>query len=202
MRTFAGTPLIEIVVNIGGGLVFGWSTFWIAIVGTTTFGEASLSFGVFAKTSRDERPSFLLFPALRRGGRVSWIRIELFSIELDSALWGQSLATCPFSLQVKHIPSFLIWFHVGSLSFFFMDLFVCFVFAGFSFGFEDCFDFRGSDEGSGAYGPTFLSFISLSMISAFRLYSLNGKSRNNTIAFLISSCNPCLKLLSIKSEWI
>src|SRR5437773_9267653 len=72
----------------------------------------------------------------------------------------------------------------------------------FSFGFEDCFDFRGSDEGSGAYGPTFLSFISLSMISAFRLYSLNGKSRNKTIAFLISSCNPRRKLLSIKSEWI
>src|SRR5205814_9263864 len=113
-------------------------------------------------------------------------------------------ATCPFSLQVKHLPSFLSWFRVGSSSFFFVDLFVGFagLFAGFSFGFEDCFDFRGSDEGSRAYGPTFLSFISLSMISAFCLYSLNGKSWNNTIAFLISSCNPRLKLPSIKSEWI
>src|SRR5436190_21800819 len=99
MRDFAGTPLIGIVVIMGGGFVVtSFASSVTEIVGTVTF-------GLFDTTSLYERASVLLY-CLARVALLTFGRLAIL-MELVSGFSGQSFAMCPSFLQVKHKRSFL-----------------------------------------------------------------------------------------------
>jgi hypothetical protein len=150
----------------------------------------------------------LLFLFISKSEPSSKINNELTSVDSSLFRLGHSCLMCPFSLQMKHNPSFRI-LSLEILSFFGVDLADAAVLVDAAavaavslrrndldeVDVVDCVVVE-LDVVLGLYGPFFRSRASKSIASAFFLYSSKGNSRNTSILSRIQSSSPLRKLFS------